>query len=139
MQRERLTIGRLARAAGVTVTTVRYYQQRGLLREPKKPPSGKFRSYNEGDLSQLRFIKNAKELGFTLSEIARLLEHVAADNCHAVKILTTEKLETVRREIGVLQARKAALRKLLEGCSSDCSECRPESCALYRRLIIVGE
>lgn len=67
-----LTIGALARAAGVHVETVRYYQRRGLIAQPRKPARG-HRIYPRETLERLLFIKRAQELGFTLEEIASLL------------------------------------------------------------------
>ncbi len=67
-----LTIGELARQAGVNVETVRYYERRGLLDEPPRTPSG-YRQYGADDLWRLQFIARAKQLGFTLAEIADLL------------------------------------------------------------------
>src|SRR3546814_12999900 len=68
-----LTIGRLALAANVHIETVRYYQRVGLLREPERPLGG-VRRYEHQDLARLQFIRRAKTMGFTLDEIAGLLE-----------------------------------------------------------------
>ncbi|MEO8203211.1 MAG: MerR family transcriptional regulator, partial [Betaproteobacteria bacterium] len=65
------TIGKLARAAGVGVETVRYYQQRGLL--PVPPGNGGFRRYSPAAGERIRFVKRAQELGFSLDEVAELL------------------------------------------------------------------
>ena len=70
---ETMTIGRLAKAAGVNVETIRYYQRRGLLLEPRKPPGG-HRRYSSTVLRQVAFIRSAQQLGFTLEEIGKLLE-----------------------------------------------------------------
>src|SRR6267154_5774008 len=67
-----LTIGRLARAAGVNVESVRYYQRRGLVAEPERPQNS-VRRYSEDSVKRIRFIKRAQDLGFTLAEIANLL------------------------------------------------------------------
>jgi DNA-binding transcriptional MerR regulator len=67
-----LTIGELARQADVNVETVRYYERRGLLPEPPRTPSG-YRQYGAQDLWRLQFIARAKQLWFTLAEIADLL------------------------------------------------------------------
>ena len=68
---ESLTISQLAHEAGVHVETVRYYERRGLLREPPRTPAG-YRQYSTADLRRLQFIARAKQLGFTLAEVARL-------------------------------------------------------------------
>ena len=128
-----LTIGRLARAAGVGVPTVRYYQRRGLLREPRKPTTGHFRSYSSQDLERLLMIKHSKELGFTLAEIAKLMKHVEAEDCHAVSKLAKDKLETVRVQIKVLNNRKMALKTMLKQCS-DCQN----NCPLYKSFVKIS-
>ena len=67
-----LTIGRLAKAAGVNVETIRYYQRVSLLTEPVKPYDG-FRVYPDETINRIRFIKRAQKLGFSLKDIAHLL------------------------------------------------------------------
>jgi MerR family mercuric resistance operon transcriptional regulator len=66
------TIGQLAKAAGVNVETVRYYQRRKLMAEPNRPP-GDTRRYSGADAERLRYIKGAQRLGFSLSEVRELL------------------------------------------------------------------
>ncbi len=61
------TIGELARAAGVNVETVRFYERRGLLRQPERGHG--YRRYPQSDLDRLRFVRRAKELGFSLAEL----------------------------------------------------------------------
>ena len=67
-----LKIGQLARAAGVNVETIRYYERRGLLPEPPRTRSG-YREYPESDVARLGFIRRAQELGFTLKEVKELI------------------------------------------------------------------
>ena len=69
---ENLTIGVFAKAAGVNVETIRFYQRKGLLLEPDKP-YGSIRRYGEADVTRVRFVKSAQRLGFSLDEIAELL------------------------------------------------------------------
>ena len=69
---ENLTIGVFAKAAGVNVETIRFYQRKGLLPEPDKP-YGSIRRYGEADVTRVRFVKSAQRLGFSLDEIAELL------------------------------------------------------------------
>ena len=70
---EALTIGQLARQAAVGVETIRFYEREGLLAEPERRPSG-YRQYPAEVVRRVRFIRHAKELGFTLKEIQELLE-----------------------------------------------------------------
>src|ERR1700741_4507457 len=78
-----LTIGTVAKRAGVPIDTIRYYEREGLLPEPLRRASG-YRSYNESAISRLRFIRRAKDLGFTLDEIRDLLA-LSADRHRGVK------------------------------------------------------
>lgn len=68
----KITIGKLAKQANVTIETIRYYQRKGLLAEPAKPATG-YREYPQEAIARLRFIKRAQQSGFTLKEIAELL------------------------------------------------------------------
>ena len=67
-----LTIGKLARKSGVNVETIRFYERKGLINQPEKPPEG-YRRYPAEAGVRVRFIRNAKELGFSLREIKELL------------------------------------------------------------------
>jgi MerR family mercuric resistance operon transcriptional regulator len=109
-----LKIGQLARAAGITVETIRYYQRRGLIACPPKPVNG-FRDYGEPLLQRLHFIKRAKSLGFTLDEIAHLLRLSEAD-CADVQQLAQHKLDQVSLKISHLQRLQQALEQLLDQC-----------------------
>jgi Hg(II)-responsive transcriptional regulator len=112
-----MTIGDLARRAGVNVQTVRYYERRGLLAEPSRTPAG-YRTYAEDALERLRFIRRAQELGFTLAEIEELLvlrldPHTTAAT---VKARAEGKLEDVERRIHDLERIKRALSHLVRRC-----------------------
>ena len=95
-----MRIGELARSAGASVQTVRYYERYGLLREPERTAS-RYRGYGEGDLFQLRFILKAKTLGFTLHEIKRVLELRQKQSCPCGEVLqfAEERLQRVQAEI----------------------------------------
>jgi DNA-binding transcriptional MerR regulator len=77
---ETLTIGGLAKAAGVNVETIRFYQRKGLMREPDRPPGG-IRRYGEADLARVRFIKSAQRLWFSLDEVGDLLKLEDGSHC----------------------------------------------------------
>lgn len=122
---ERKTIGALAAAASVTVETVRYYQRIGLLREPAKPKSGT-RTYEDGDVARLRFIRRAKPLGFSLDEIGELLALRGSGGCPRTLELLASRLLVVRRRIQELKSLESDLEALAEKCSSaDISEVCP--------------
>ncbi|HEX7349293.1 MAG TPA: MerR family transcriptional regulator [Rhodanobacteraceae bacterium] len=112
---ERLTIGRLAKAAGVNVETVRYYQRRGLLRNPPRPLGG-VRSYTGQDVARLAFIKASQRLGFTLEQTGQLLHLDAGMQCEAAATLASVHLVDVRARLHDLTRIEAALSELLERC-----------------------
>lgn len=109
--------GQLARAAGVNVETLRYYERQGLLPEPARRESG-YRQYTAEDLAAVRFIKRAQGLGFSLKEIAGLLAlRVDADtSCAEVRDRARAKLADVEARIADLVRIRAALARLVEAC-----------------------
>jgi len=111
-----LTIGHLARAAGVNVETVRYYQRIGLIIEPAKPTAG-FRKYPVETLERIRFIKRAQELGFTLQEVGELLE-LGDGHCRDVRRRAEQKREKIEKQIKDLQALHTTLNTLIRACHS---------------------
>jgi MerR family mercuric resistance operon transcriptional regulator len=137
---KRMTIGTLARAAGVHVETVRYYQRRGLLAEPKRPPAG-VRRYGEEAAARLRFIKRAQDVGFTLDEVAELLR--LERGCSDAHNLATARLAAVERRIADLNRVGKTLRELIGRCEAGKSggcpiiealAAQPGSEAVYRPL-----
>lgn len=114
---QNLTIGKVARAAGVGVETVRYYQKSGLVPEPARP-AGSVRRYSAETVARLRFIKRAQELGFTLAEIRRLLALGDPQSCGKARALAAEKLALVRARIADLERMRAALESLIERCDA---------------------
>jgi len=111
-----ITIGRLALAADVHVETVRYYQRLGLLREPERPLGG-VRRYEHQDLARLQFIRRAKAMGFTLDEIAGLLQLKGKRACEQTRRLTEHKLRDVRRKLEDLQRLETELVQLADECA----------------------
>jgi len=110
-----LTIGRLAAMAGVNVETIRYYQRRGLLEEPRKPMRG-YRHYTSGAAERIRFIKRAQSLGFTLDEIAGLMPLEAADCCAETRALAAQKIALIERKLADLAAMRDTLTSLVDQC-----------------------
>lgn len=117
MSIEDMTIGQLAGAANVGVETVRFYQRKGLLREPPRPYGG-IRRYTEDDAARIRFIKAAQELGFSLTEVRELLALEDGGACRDVQRLAKRKLEDVRRRLARLRRIDRTLSALLERCET---------------------
>ena len=110
-----LTIGKLARAAGVNVETIRYYQRLDLLKAPPKPPGG-VRRYTDAAVSRVRFIKRAQELGFSLAEVRRLLRLEDRQSCGEARSLAAEKLAVVESRLADLAKLRGVLRDLIGRC-----------------------
>ena len=121
-----LSIGQVARQTGVGVETVRFYERRGLLEKPPRKESG-YRQYPPEAILRLRFIKKAKEVGFSLKEIKELLSLRldATATCEDVKSRAEAKRLDIEQKIQALQKMKQALTDLTEACSEDgpVSEC----------------
>ncbi len=114
-----LTIGKVARQTGIGVETVRFYEKRGLIEDPPRTEAG-YRQYPEDTVSRIRFIRHAKDLGFTLTEIKELL-HLrldAATTCDDVKHMAQRKRMDIVARIESLQGMERALEKLIGACSS---------------------
>jgi MerR family mercuric resistance operon transcriptional regulator len=109
-----LTIGMLAKRAGVTVETIRFYQRRGLLAEPEKPFKG-VRRYTEQDAWRLRFIKQTQKIGFSLNEILELL-NLEDGRRRDVRSMILDKLASIRQRIEELRAMEKNLSDLADGC-----------------------
>ncbi|MBU6491618.1 MAG: Hg(II)-responsive transcriptional regulator [Burkholderiales bacterium] len=113
--RENLTIGALAKAANVNVETIRFYQRKGLLREPDRPYGG-IRRYGGADATRVRFIKSAQRLGFNLEEIAELLRLEDGTHCAQASRLAEHKLADVRNKLADLMRMESALVALVSAC-----------------------
>jgi MerR family transcriptional regulator, mercuric resistance operon regulatory protein len=128
--REALTIGRLAKAAGVNVETVRYYQRRGLIDEPRKPPGG-HRRYAATVVEQLGFIRRAQQLGFSLEEVRALLELANGGSCRDARSMAEQKLEV----LGARMAQLARMQRELQGHIDSCMKRkRGEPCPFIKTL-----
>jgi len=129
---KRLTIGHLAKAAEVNIETIRYYQRFGLLIEPKKPAQG-YRVYPEQSITRLRFIKQAKRLGFNLKEIAELLQ-LGDGQCEDVRARAEQKRLQINKQINDLKKLRNTLDNLIESCNKDDDT---ECCPIVESLIQV--
>jgi MerR family mercuric resistance operon transcriptional regulator len=126
------TIGRLAEHVGVNVETIRFYQRRGLIKQPRKPAAGA-RHYDDETLRIVRFIKQAQSLGFSLDEIQELLSLRRSTSpavCSRVHSKATAKIEQIEQKIDALQRMHDVLVELIEVCPQESAE----RCSILRAL-----
>jgi MerR family copper efflux transcriptional regulator len=128
----RLTIGELARQAGVGVETVRYYQRRGLLPQPSRPARG-YREYSVDVLAKLRLIRRTKALGLSLAEINQLLALRSRQRagCGDLRALLSQRHVAMQLQVKDLQLKEKALADLLDLCPGGQTMA---SCAAMKRL-----
>lgn len=130
---ENLTIARFAKACGVHLETVRFYQRKGLLRPPDRP-LGKIRRYGSGEAARLRFIKSAQRLGFSLDEIAQLLRLDDGAHCSDASEIAARHLGEVQAKLADLERMEAVLSKLVRRCKVDKGQLRQLRCPLISSL-----
>lgn len=112
------TISGLAKAGGVGVETIRYYQRRGLLKTPR-PSEGAVRRYDESDLARLKFIRSAQAAGFTLDQIAELIALDAGEDRARARELAQARVAALDLRIAELQAARDALNRLYHDCAAE--------------------
>lgn len=129
------TIGRLAKDAGVSVETIRYYERKGLIEQPSKV-DGRYREYSDDLLAQVRYIKIAQGLGFSLSDVHKLKGEMTTKRnfCGAVENTVRQKLITIDRQLESLLRLKADLLSFQTRCSKRSSD----DCPLYEELSKLG-
>jgi MerR family copper efflux transcriptional regulator len=112
-----MTIGRLAKEAGVNIDTIRYYERHGLLPLAARRASG-YREYADDDVARLSFIRRAKELGFSLTDIGELLSlsRDRRSDMRGVKRKAEERLADVERKIEKLKRVRRGLKTLIDAC-----------------------
>ncbi|EGQ62383.1 putative transcriptional regulator MerR [Acidithiobacillus sp. GGI-221] len=138
------SIGVFAKAAGVNVETIRFYQRKGLLPEPDKP-YGSIRRYGEADVARVRFVKSAQRLGFSLDEIAELLRLEDGTHCEEASSLAEHKLQDVREKMTDLSRMEAVLSGLVCACharkgnfSCPLRHCKTERTSRCRCGVVMG-
>ncbi len=126
-----LTIGRVAKNAGVNIETIRYYERQGLIPKPPRMKSERgsfgYRQYPAETVKRIQFIRRAKELGFSLKEIAELLSLRIGQGvtCGDVRKRAEAKITDIDTKIKTLQGMKKALANLAKECKGrgPVSEC----------------
>jgi MerR family copper efflux transcriptional regulator len=113
-----MRIGELARESGVGVETVRFYEQKGLVAQPPRPRTGGYRNYPADAVRRIRFIRRAQQLGFSLAEVAELLELESgtAAQCVDVRQRAEIKRHEVQTKIDNLERIRQALDTLIDAC-----------------------
>lgn len=116
-----MRISDLARESGVSVETVRFYVQKGLIARPLRPKGGGYREYPAEAVRRISFLRSAQSLGFSLNEIAELLALEAGDNarCADVRQRAEHKREEVLHKIDNLKRIEKALNLLIEACPGE--------------------
>ena len=115
-----MNIGEASRETGVSVKMIRYYEERGLIPAPGRTASG-YRVYADRDIQTLRFIRRARDLGFSMKEIAGLLA-LWQDRARAsgdVKAIALAHVEDLERRIEEMRAMAATLAHLARHCHGD--------------------
>lgn len=112
-----MTIGRLSKAAGVKVTTIRYYESIDLMGEPDRSESG-LRLYGDDSVHRLSFIRHARDLGFPMEAVRDLIRLQAepGEDCAAVDAIARRQLTDVRKRLNQLEALEAELKRMISSC-----------------------
>lgn len=131
-----LAIGGLAKATGVKVPTIRYYESIGLLPTPLRT-EGNRRHYEGVNVQRLKFIKHARELGFEIEAIRTLLmlQETPDQSCAVADVIARARLSEVDRRLASLTALKIELERMIKGCSQN----RVEDCRVIEVLADHGE
>jgi MerR family mercuric resistance operon transcriptional regulator len=114
---ENLTISAFAKAAGVNVETIRFYQLKGLLPTPYRP-YGSIRRYGDEDVARVKFVKAAQRLGFSLEEIGQLLKLEDGTHCSEAAEVAALRLADVRAKLADLTRIEAALATMVGECNA---------------------
>lgn len=130
-----LTIGALARAAGVTTPTIRYYEEIGLL-----PPAGRSaagqRVYDRSDLERLTFIRRCRDFGFSIEQVRVLVGlSISRDqDCSQVRDIAQGHLDEVRAKVSELRALEDSLQGFVTQCDAVCAGGAGRDCAVFKDL-----
>jgi MerR family mercuric resistance operon transcriptional regulator len=113
-----MSISQLARSAGIGVETVRYYQRRGLLADPRPQRTGVsgIRHYGPDEARRLRFIRSAQAAGFTLEEIGELLQLDSSGDRARARAMARVRIEALEAKIAELERARQSLAKLAKEC-----------------------
>lgn len=135
---EELLVGKLAKAAGVSADTIRFYEKHGLIPEPARTGAG-YRLYDRHALQRVHFIRQAQSIGFSLAEIRRILNlrGSGAETCRCVFSIAEATLEETERKIRELTQLRDSLRSHLKRWKGEmpCDDVAAEFCALIENTM----
>jgi DNA-binding transcriptional MerR regulator len=134
-----LTIGQLAKAAGVTTPTIRYYEEIGLLPPAERSAAGQ-RMYEETDLERLTFIRRSRDFGFSIDQVRELAGlSISTDrDCSAVRDMAHVHLAEVRAKHAELKALEASLEAFAKQCDTACAGGPGRECVVFENLRSTG-
>ena len=130
-----LTIGALAKSAGITTPTVRYYEEIGLLPTANRSRSGQ-RTYEQSDLERLTFIKRCRDFGFSIEQVRVLVGLSISPNqdCAEVRSIAQTHLDQLRDKLLELQALERNLQAFVTNCDAVCAGGRGRDCVIFKDL-----
>ena len=134
-----MRIGELAARSGVSVSTLRYYEKRGLLSASRRT-AGRYREYADSDLDRVEVVVAAKRLGFTLQEILQILDAIGQpDEAQTISTMAKERLAAIRKEIAELTEIESVLDQRLKTWSSEKkTKGAPEKIIVGDRAVVHG-
>lgn len=130
-----LTIGQLAKAAGVTTPTIRYYEEIGLLPKAGRSAAGQ-RIYDESELERLTFIRRCRDFGFSIDQV-RVLAGLSISpdrDCSEVRDMAHGHLDDVRKKLAELKALEASLHAFATRCDTACAGGPGRDCVVFEDL-----
>lgn len=119
-----IAIGEASRLSGVSIETIRYYEREGIISKAGRTASGR-RAYSDAEISELRFIKRCRDLGFSIPDVVALRDLADAPNnsCETVEGLGRKHLAEVRAKLKELRQLEKALAELVSNCANGKSDC----------------
>lgn len=129
------TIGALAKAAGVSTPTIRYYEEIGLLPQPARTSGGQ-RNYDDADLHRLTFIRQCRDFGFSIDQVRVLLDlSISSErDCIETRDIAKIHLDEVRKKLAELQALETRLMGFVQQCNEACSGGPGQDCVIFKDM-----
>lgn len=130
-----LTIGALAKAAGVSTPTIRYYEDIGLLPRPGRTAGGQ-RNYDDSDLSRVTFIRQCRDFGFSIDQVRVLMDlSISAErDCAETRDIAQAHLDEVRAKLAELHALEKRLAGFVRRCNDACAGGPGQDCVIFKDL-----